>query len=190
MSKNILFIHGFASVGQGLKSLQLQQMFDGQVLAPDLVHRPLQDVQILSQLVVQHQIKTVIGSSLGGFYALLLALKYPINLILINPALQSPVTLQKYIGTVQRSDGQTFEWSEQQIAELSILLQNIQPENLQKLDKSSVLVLLATHDEVLDYRIAAQLLQGANILLDEKADHRFADLQPYASLLQQWHQRP
>ncbi|MFU8925795.1 YqiA/YcfP family alpha/beta fold hydrolase [Acinetobacter puyangensis] len=188
MSKNIFFIHGFASIGRGVKSLQLKEIFDDHVYTPDLSHQPLQDVQMLSQLVEQQQIKTVIGSSLGGFYALLLALKYPVNLILINPALQSPMTLQKYIGTVQRSDGQTFEWRERQIDELTRLLKQIQPENLQKLDKSSVLVLLATHDEVLDYRIAAQLLQGANILLDEKADHRFANLQPYADLIRTWHQ--
>lgn len=189
MNQNVLFIHGFASIGQGVKSLQLKDILMNEVLAPDLNHQPIEDVAYLSRLIETHQIRTVIGSSLGGFYALLLALKYPVNVILINPAVQSPQTLQKYIGTVERYNGDTFEWSQQQIDELTALSTQIQAENLHQLDKSCVLVLLARQDEVLDYRHAELLLQGTKIIMDEEQDHRFADLQPYASLLRQWHLR-
>lgn len=187
MPKNILFIHGFASVGQGVKCLYLKEILQGEVIAPDLAHSPLEDVEILSQIIQKNDIDTVIGSSLGGFYGLLLALKHPVKLILINPAVRSPQTLQKYIGTVERFNGETFQWSQQQIDELTQLAIQIEPENLQALDKSKVLVLLARHDEVLDYRIAEQLLQGTKIIIDEQEDHRFAGLQFYADVIREWH---
>ena len=119
----------------------------------------------------------------------MLALKYPVNLILINPAVRSPQTLEKYIGTVERFNGDTFEWSQQQVDELVQLSQQIEPANLHKLDKSRVLTLLAKHDEVLDYRIAEQLLQGTRIIIDEYEDHRFAGLEPYAEVIREWHER-
>ena len=51
MLEKILFIHGFASVGHGVKSLQLKQWFGNDVFAPDLNHRPLADLDDLSALI-------------------------------------------------------------------------------------------------------------------------------------------
>lgn len=189
MNQNVLFIHGFASIGQGVKSLQLKDILMNEVLAPDLNHQPIEDVAYLSRLIETHQIRTVIGSSLGGFYALLLALKYPVNVILINPAVQSPQTLQKYIGTVERYNGEQFLWSQQQVDELATLAKEISPQNLAKqLDQKRILTLLAKHDEVLDYRDAATLLSDSHIIIDEAQDHRFADLSPYNDIIAHWHQ--
>lgn len=188
MSKSnpVLFIHGFASIGRGVKSLQLQEILNTKIIAPDLDHQPLQDLEKLQHMIETHHVSTVIGSSLGGFYGLLLAFKNPINLILINPAVRSPQTLQKYIGIVERFNGEIFQWSQEQIDELAQLAIQIEPENLQRLDQSKILILLARQDEVLDYRDAEQLLQGAKIILDEQEDHRFAKLQPYADLIRSW----
>ncbi|MCJ8146907.1 alpha/beta fold hydrolase [Acinetobacter sp. A3.8] len=179
MSEKILFIHGFASVGHGVKSLQLKQWFGNDVFAPDLNHRPLTDLNDLSALIKKEQITTIVGSSLGGFYGLLLAMQFPVKLVLINPALQSPHTLQKYIGTVARYNGEQFTWSQQQVDELSSLLKQFAISKDQQLDQSKILILLSKQDEVLDYQIAIDTLPNANIIVDEFEDHRFADIGKY-----------
>ena len=189
MQNNILYIHGFASVGVGQKSTQLQTLFNTPVFAPNLNHRPLEDVALLKKMVKEQHITTVIGSSLGVFYGLLVALAQPVQLILINPAVRSPETLQKYIGTVERYNGEQFLWSQQQVDELAILAKEISPQNLAKqLDQKRILTLLAKHDEVLDYRDAATLLSDSHIIIDEAQDHRFADLSLYNDIIAHWHQ--
>ena len=179
MSEKNLFIHGFASVGHGVKSLQLKQWFGNDVFAPDLNHRPLTDLNDLTALIKKEQITTIVGSSLGGFYGLLLAMQFPVKLVLINPALQSPQTLQKYIGTVTRYNGEQFTWSQQQVDELQQLSAQLSSASFQQLDQSKILMLLAKQDEVLDYQIAIDTLPKANIIVDEFEDHRFADIGKY-----------
>ncbi|MEC8886290.1 MAG: YqiA/YcfP family alpha/beta fold hydrolase [Pseudomonadota bacterium] len=179
MLEKILFIHGFASVGHGVKSLQLKQWFGNDVFAPDLNHRPLADLDDLSALIKKEKITTIVGSSLGGFYGLLLAIQFPVKLVLINPALQSPQTLQKYIGTVTRYNGEQFTWTQQEVDELSTLLAQFIASKDRQLDQSKVLILLAKQDEVLDYQIAIDTFSNANIIVDEFEDHRFADIGKY-----------
>ena len=114
-------------------------------------------------LIKKEKITTIVGSSLGGFYGLLLAMQFPVKLVLINPALQSPQTLQKYIGTVTRYNGEQFTWTQQEVDELSTLLAQFIASKDRQLDQSKVLILLAKQDEV----------------LDEFEDHRFADIGKY-----------
>lgn len=186
MHAPVLFIHGFASFGRGQKALQLEKLFEGELITPDLSHRPLEDVARLKALIDEYQIKTVVGSSLGGFYALLMALHAPVQTILINPSLRSPNSLRRAIGTVECFNGTQFTWSQQQIDELAQLGQQISPEHLAQLDQRKILLLLAEKDEVIDYRYAPTVLPNAKIIIDHELDHRFADLQPYAELIQSW----
>ena len=181
MPEKILFIHGFASVGQGVKSLQLKQWFGNDIFAPDLTHRPLADLNDLATLIKKEQITTIVGSSLGGFYGLLLVMQFqfPVKLVLINPALQSPQTLKQYIGTVTRYNGEQFTWSQQQVDELQQLSAQLSSASFQQLDQSKILVLLAKHDEVLDAQVVLDTLPKANIIVDEFEDHRFADIGKY-----------
>ena len=54
MSNRVLFIHGFASIGRGVKSVQLQEILNKEIIAPDLNHRPIEDIERL-QLLVETQ---------------------------------------------------------------------------------------------------------------------------------------
>ena len=185
MSK-ILYIHGFASSGQSTKSADLFQMLEQEVISPDLIHQPLTDIATLEKILMDEPIQLVVGSSLGGFYALYLMLKHHKNTVLINPSLAPQSTLTDKIGHVKSfKQGADFNWSMQQIDELQqiadVIANNIQQKNL---DLSHLLVLLAKHDERLNYQDALDLFKGAKIIVDEQQDHRFSDLRRYQQQLQ------
>lgn len=179
-----LFIHGFASSGRSSKVEQLRRILGEEVIAPSLTHRPRADYAHLEALVEEHHVRTVVGSSMGGFYAMALAQRFDERVVLVNPALRFVETARRYIGTHTVYDtGVTFEWTEREIDELRKIDATVE----EALDFASsnvtwanVLVLLAEKDEVLDARATAALLKWAKVVMDPVQDHRFADLGPYA----------
>lgn len=184
--KKVLFIHGFASSGQSSKADDLRQMLNCEVIAPDLQHQPQQDIAKLTQILRTEPIEMIVGSSLGGFYALLLATRLPHKVVLINPSLSPPLTLQDQLGMVESFKGGAFDWNIQHLAELATLSNEIRAEHLQQtavLSKS--LVLLAQQDERLDYQAALVHLDGATFIIDTEQDHRFSDLKKHAMAIQQ-----
>ena len=97
---------------------------------------------------------TVVGSSLGGYYATYLAEKYELRAALINPAVVAPNSLAEYIGTqTNLYTGESFEFTAAHIAQLRALeVPRITPERY--------LLLVETGDEVLDYRQAVSRYAG------------------------------
>ena len=185
MSK-ILFIHGFASSGSSPKVADLSTMLQQQVIAPDLTHQPLADIATLEKIITDNSIQLVVGSSLGGFYALYLMLKYHKNTVLINPSLTPQITLMDQLGQVQsfKRDAD-FDWTPQHIEQLQQLADEIAVHMQQdNLDLSQLLVLLAKHDERLNYQDALAMFQGAKMIIDEEQDHRFSDIQRYQLAIQ------
>ena len=191
--KKVLFIHGFASSGQAQKAKDLKDILNDdqlttEVIAPDLVHQPLQDIQTLEKIVRDNKIDMIVGSSLGGFYALVLALAHPHKLVLINPSLTPQQTLQDQLGYVESFKGGGFEWTKQQIQQLAELSQTIDAEHLSQkryiLDQC--LVLLAQHDERLNYQEALTRLEGADIIIDTQQDHRFSNIHAYQQQLREF----
>ena len=180
MSK-ILYIHGFASSGQSSKSADLAHMLQQQVVAPDLTHQPLVDIATLEHILKHEPIQLVVGSSLGGFYALYLMLKHPKKTVLINPSLAPHMTLKDKLGHVTSYKKEAdFEWTAQHITELKLLADEITwGFKHNEVNVSQLLVLLAKHDERLNYQDALHLFNGANIIVDDQQDHRFSDIQRY-----------
>ena len=98
MSK-ILYLHGFASCGEGNKSSELKKCFGtDNVIAPDLPPSPLDAIQIIEEILRSSHFDVLIGSSLGGFYATCLAEKYRMKAILLNPSTQPWETLSSQLG--------------------------------------------------------------------------------------------
>ena len=185
MSKT-LYIHGFASSGQSPKSADLMHILEQPVIAPDLTHQPLQDLASLERLLLQEDISVVVGSSLGGFYAYALFLKHHQKTILINPSLRPYDTLTDQLGQVKSfKHGADFEWTMQQINELQKISEDMtKMRQDSQIDLSKILVLLAQNDERLNYQEAAQLFEGAKIIIDPQQDHRFSDLWRYMAAIQ------
>ena len=93
MSK-ILYLHGFASCGEGNKSTLLKAYFGADsVIAPDLPPSPIDAIHSIEEILGSSKIDILIGSSLGGYYATVLAEKYGMKAVLLNPSTQPWKTL-------------------------------------------------------------------------------------------------
>ena len=168
----ILYIHGFASSGLGAKARTVRAFFGEEAMAPSLSYVPDLAVDTLTQIVEtaeKHGEKIgLIGSSLGGFYALWLAERYGLRCVLVNPSLETWKTLAAVRGNaVNYYDGATFEWNDRHVESLKRYAAD------STIDRSKILLMLQKGDEVLDYRVALEKLEGASLILEEGGDHSF-----------------
>jgi len=94
----ILYIHGFASSSKSNKVTLMRNNFDD-VSSIDLNIEPKIAIKQLEKFIKKNIKKsdiTLIGSSLGGFYALYLSNKYSLKAVLINPSIYPYKTLKIY----------------------------------------------------------------------------------------------
>ena len=171
----ILYLHGFASSGNGPKyDILTEEFADQWVLSPTLPIDPFESVKYIEKILAGTGEKNiVIGTSLGGFYALYLSAQYKIPAFIINPTLRPWETLETFLGINRRyDDSEEFDWTEDHLDRLEILWEQIQftsiiPENLH--------FYLATDDEVLDHSGVADEFKDAKIIrYYDDAGHRFS----------------
>lgn len=185
----ILYIHGFASTGNSGKVTQLRAIFPNEeVIAPTLSHRPMADFKHLMRIVQDRHVTTVVASSLGGFYALALAQKYDLRLVLLNPSVKPYETLAKRVGSVRNHDtGDVFDWTDQDVFDLTgigtTVTDALDTASASAVTWKNVLVLLGEKDDVIDPHVTATLLPRATCVFDANADHRFADIYGYADMI-------
>jgi len=103
---NILYIHGFRSSGDSDKARQMQARFpEATVVSPTLSANPDEAVGQLEEILPTLSDKTlIVGTSLGGFYALYLSCRYGYACCAINPAWQAHLTLRRKVGRHTRYD--------------------------------------------------------------------------------------
>lgn len=172
----IIYIHGFSSSANSTKGQILKDFFKGEenVLTPGLPEEPYKTINILEGLINSAKDEKVmlIGSSLGGFYALVLHSKFKnLRTVLINPALYPYEQLKPYVGkNINRSNGEEFEWKEEYLSQLKKLNDAIDFEKLK-----NILLLLAKDDELIDYKETLELIGKTNeIILLDNAGHQFS----------------
>lgn len=181
--KMTIYIHGFGSSGQGGKASlfrEYYQSINAPFIAPSLSYIPDLAISTLEELINSYlQIGTkvtLIGSSLGGYYALYLAEKYQLKAILINPAVASSKTLKKAIdmgGTAKNYyDNSTFTWQESYIE----MLKKFQTPSI---NSKNYFLLLQKGDDVLDYKEALNKLPQAKTILEENGTHSFENIERF-----------
>ncbi|MDH4944435.1 YqiA/YcfP family alpha/beta fold hydrolase [Sulfurimonas sp. C5] len=175
----ILYIHGFGSSGQGGKSKLFREYFQNKnikFLAPSLSIIPDLAISTLEEIVhvCEDEEIVLMGSSLGGYYAIYLSEKYNLKAVLINPSIKPYETLKKVIGSNKSYyDGNfSFNWGEAQVNSLKKF-------SVDKVKKENYLLLARKGDEVLDYREAEKKLEGARMIIEEGGDHGFLDIDRY-----------
>ena len=181
----ILYIHGFGSCGWGRKSLRLRRFFGtARVLAPDLPFAPDAAVKHLENLLYRYPVTTLVGASLGGFYATCINAAQPRPSVLINPVVR-PADLQAdFTGGHRRwCDDMPFEVD----ASYLRALDTMQRQGLGKDER--YLVLLQQGDEVLDYRQAERFYRDQDIVSLPGGDHRFENVDAQLPLIADWLQR-
>ncbi len=171
----IIYIHGFGSSGEANKAKLLRAHFHEKgirFIAPSLPTIPDLAIQTLSELIESYDEPIyLMGSSLGGYYALYLSDKYDLKAVLINPAINAPETLDRAIGHgVNYYDNSAYEWNSSHVEMLESY--EIEEPNLKNL-----FVLLQKGDEVLDYEEAFDVLNGAKMIVEEGGTHSFEGLE-------------
>jgi predicted esterase YcpF (UPF0227 family) len=171
----IVYLHGFNSSPQSAKAQYLKRYLDergkgAEFVCPQLPHRPDLALGVVEAKMAQQSNEriTLIGSSLGGFYATWLAEKHDVRAVLINPAIDPHVGLRAYLGLQQAiHGGESYELTEEHLRRWRELL-------VIKLHPERYLLLVETGDEVLDYRAAVRKYRGAKQVVVQGGDHSLA----------------
>ncbi|GAB1394520.1 hypothetical protein MASR1M60_26840 [Rhodocyclaceae bacterium] len=178
----ILYLHGFTSGPQSRKVQTLtarmaQLGLADQLLCPQLKASPAESIALIEALLQKvgaGRTATLVGSSLGGYYATHLAEKYGLNAVLVNPAVVAALELERYLGPQKwLYSGEKFEFTQQHIDELRAL------EVPQLADPSRYWLLLEEGDETLDYRQAVARYAGARQTVLPGGDHSFTRWDDY-----------
>lgn len=172
----LIYLHGFNSSPDSFKARFLgdflrQRNLSQHYLVPALSHEPaiaLGSVQQLIESRLDEVDITLIGSSLGGYYATSLAEHYDLRAVLINPAVYPYRLLNEYLGLNRNYyDGTQYEMKPEHMQQL------LDMEVVQISKPERYLVLLQTADETLDYREAAEKFCDAQLQVEEGGSHGF-----------------
>lgn len=173
----IIYIHGFASSGFGQKATLFREYFKDKkekFMAPSLSYIPELAIATLEEIIQTSDEKiSLIGSSLGGYYATYLSQKYDLKAVLINPSIHPYETLKKTLGYMKSFyDASSFEWRESHL----LMLKKYE---MTHVDQANFMLLLQTGDETLDYREAAKKFPNAELIIEEGGSHSFDNIERY-----------
>lgn len=171
----IIYIHGFGSSGEGPKAKDLRAMFpDAEIISPSLSHDPAIAFSQLSKLITENKNYPIIlaGTSLGGFYSLVLGEIHGIPGILINPSLTPWVTLKSRLGVVKNyNSDEQFELTQDH---LDVYREMYDYAITGKTLESSYLVLASKNDELIDHSSLPHMF--TDIHWDNTQDHQFKNI--------------
>ena len=179
MSGTILYLHGFTSGPQSHKAQALarrmhERGLGDRFICPQLPAAPKEAIALATDLAARHDVGTVVGSSLGGYYATWIAETRNLRAVLVNPAVVAHLSLQKYVGP-QRwlYTGEGFEFTLDHVEQLRQI-------EIPVLARPERFWLLAEEgDETLDYRDAVRRYAGARQTVLPGGDHSFTRWDDY-----------
>ena len=177
----IIYIHGFNSSPASHKATQFREQMakmdrEEEFVCPALSHRPQEAMADLEERVDVAGARevTLVGSSLGGFYATWLTEKKGCRSVLVNPAINPHVGLRDYAG-MQRNlyTGEEYELTEDHLVQLETLYVP-RPRHMDR-----YLLMHTTGDELLDWRVAVDRYRGCRQIVVDGGDHGFSEFGNY-----------
>jgi len=184
----LLYLHGFNSSPESKKAQQTQRWFEQnaaqiEFLCPSLPPYADAAIRLLEELVTDRRPDTVsvIGNSMGGFFATYLVEKYSLKAVLVNPAVSPDRGLQDWLG-----ENTNYHTGEKWLFESQHIDEYRRRDPLEIKNKNNYLVLLQSGDEVLDYRDAQQRYSGCKIILESGGDHSFIDYDQHLKNIHQF----
>jgi predicted esterase YcpF (UPF0227 family) len=177
----ILYLHGFRSSPLSMKARltgeRMAQLGRGdEFICPQLPASPRLAMELALGLVagIAPERLTIVGSSLGGYYATWMAERLGCRAVLLNPAVVPMLDLDRHVGvtTAYHSD-EPFEFKREYIEELRALAvpRITQPERY--------FLLACTGDEVLDYRDMVAHYACARQKVVQGSDHAISEYAGY-----------
>lgn len=183
----LIYLHGFNSSPGSHKAQLLKRYMDEHGLGdlyrcpalPILGRRAIAEVETEIARHPRESI-TLVGSSLGGFYATYLAERHDLRAVLINPAVYPHEDLRAYLG-VQRNlyTLEQYELTENHLRQWEELY-------MASVHAPRYLLLAETGDEVLDYRLAVNKYAGARQVVIEGGDHSLQSFPQHIALILQF----
>ena len=174
----IVYLHGFRSSPQSFKAQLIGERMEAlgranEYLRPQLSERPSTAMAAVLGLTRHTDARslTLVGSSLGGFYATWLAERLGCRAVLLNPALRAHEKLGRHVGTqtAYHDAATSFEFHAAYLDELRAL-------HVQAITRPERYFLVAaTGDEVLDWREMVAAFPGARHKVIEGSDHGLSD---------------
>lgn len=181
----IIYLHGFRSAPASNKAQSLKQRMEQRGLGDafwceQLPHVPARAIALIEHAIMDArernpaQPPTLVGSSLGGYYATFLAERHGLRAVIVNPAVVAPLDLAPWTGTqTNLYSGESFEFTMEHIDQLRAL------DTGAPADPARYWLLVETGDEVLDYRHAVDKYRGARQTVLEGGDHGFSRWNDY-----------
>jgi predicted esterase YcpF (UPF0227 family) len=175
---HLLYLHGFRSSPKSFKAQRLQAWLrqhrpELHWCCPQLPPSPREAVAMLRDGIAGWPVEgsAVLGSSLGGFYATVVAEATGWPAVLMNPAIDPARDLAAYVGelTAFHTPEEHFFFRSEYVDEL----RTMNPGPITRPQR--YFAIIAKGDEVLDWREMVARYPGANIRLLEDSDHALSD---------------
>lgn len=178
----IIYLHGFRSSPQSFKARLIGERMASlgraaEYVCPQLSPRPGDAIDCVMDIARahHHSTLTLIGSSLGGFYATWLAERLSCRAVLLNPAMGADEKLRSHLGpqTAYHGDGGCFEFTAADLDQL----RDLKVAAITQPDR--YLLLAAKGDELLDWREMVASFPGARHKIIDGSDHALSDFADY-----------
>lgn len=190
---HLLYLHGFRSSPLSTKARAVAQRVARDHPAvhwwcPQLPPSPREAMAMVTEGVAgwPRDAMTVVGSSLGGFYARWLSLQTGCRAALLNPAPFPARDLATHIGeqSTWQNPTERFFFEPRYVGELQALqadIERLAPQHPATPD--TLFALLAKGDELLDWREMQAFAAGAGIRLIDGSDHAISDFDRHIDAL-------
>ena len=187
MKPVLFYLHGFNSSPASWKAQALARHIDSHALPIDyrVPRLPIAPDRVIAQLsgeiaALAGREITLLGSSMGGFYAACLAERFDLRAVLINPAVHPHELLRDYLGENRNYHDDAVDiLEERHIGQLRELEGPLR-------DPSRFWVLVQAGDETLDYRLATARYRGARMTIEPGGSHGFDDFERHIASILAW----
>ncbi|MEZ5658785.1 MAG: YqiA/YcfP family alpha/beta fold hydrolase [Burkholderiaceae bacterium] len=175
----IVYLHGFRSSPQSFKARMLAERMalaglHDKFVCPQLPVSPSAAITHIREISPMTPSVTLVGSSLGGYYATYLAERFGTRAVLLNPAIHPARDLAPSVGELRTyHDDQPMRFEPQYLDELAAL--EVSPLT----HHERYLLVAAKGDELIDWRDMAARYAPARMLIHEGGDHALSDFDFY-----------
>jgi predicted esterase YcpF (UPF0227 family) len=196
---HLLYLHGFRSSPQSMKARIMARevaLHHPHVIwcCPQLLPSPAQAMAQIRQLThawpSQHM--AVVGSSLGGLYATVLAYERQCPLVLLNPAVDPQQHAARLVGEhlPWHGVGEPVLFEKKHVNELGFLRSTVLNLELSFLSSNCApppaLLIAETGDEVLDWREMVTAFPQATQRIVQGGDHAMSDFDDHLDAVMQF----
>ena len=179
---HLLYLHGFRSSPQSFKAQRMAAWLAEHAPAlhwwcPQLPVSPAKALALIQNGIADWPIGStaVVGSSLGGFYAIVVAEATGCRALLLNPAVDPERSLAGHVGMQSQfhSPEQSFDFLPGYLGELRAMA----PAAITRPEHYSAII--AKGDELLDWREMCGRYPGSNVRLLDGSDHALSDFEDH-----------